>query len=185
MRLIDITIAALGLVVAAPLMLIIIALIRRDSEGGALFYQTRIGKNGAPFTCIKFRTMVQGTGDHPTHQVQSASVTKIGHLLRRTKLDELPQLINVLVGEMALVGPRPCLPAQEVLIKARRESGALAVRPGITGLAQVHGVNMSEPERLAVIDGYYAANRSLCGDVNIMYRTFAHVADGEKTAKTA
>ena len=185
MRVIDIILAITGLILAAPLMLLIIFLIRRDSDGGALFLQRRIGRDAKPFTCIKFRTMISGTGDRPTHQVQTASVTKIGHLLRRTKLDELPQLINVLKGEMALVGPRPCLPSQEVLIKARQESGALTVRPGITGLAQVHGVNMSEPERLAGIDGYYAANRSLCGDVIIMYQTLAHVADGEKTAKTA
>ncbi|GJM03348.1 MAG: sugar transferase [Rhodomicrobium sp.] len=185
MRVLDSIFAAIGLILAAPLMLVIIWLIRRDSEGGAMFNQIRIGKGGLPFTCIKFRTMAVGTGDRPTHKVQTASVTKIGHILRRTKLDELPQLINVLKGEMALVGPRPCLPSQDELIKARMASGALTVLPGITGLAQVHGVDMSAPERLASIDGYYAANRNFCGDLLIILRTFTHIAYGKKSAKTA
>lgn len=178
MRVIDIIIAALGLVLTLPLMLLLIWLIRRETPGGALFRQTRIGKGGKPFTCLKFRTMFTGTGDRPTHQTGAANITRTGQLLRRLKLDELPQLINVLKGEMAIVGPRPCLPSQTELIAARTQYGALDVLPGITGLAQIEGVDMSSPARLAVMDGYYAANRTICMDLMIMLRTLTRMAAG-------
>lgn len=175
MRIIDLATSLLGLLILAPLMLLIAMLVKLETNGPALFKQTRIGKNGSTFTCLKFRSMFVDTANRPTHEVQTSSVTKIGYILRRTKLDEIPQLLNVISGQMGLVGPRPCLPSQIELIEAREKSGALTVRPGITGLAQVNGVDMSEPKRLALIDGYYAHKRSLCGDLGLIINTFKHV----------
>jgi O-antigen biosynthesis protein WbqP len=101
---------------------------------------------------VKFRTMRPGTASVATHLAEASAVTPFGRFLRRTKLDELPQLWNVLKGEMSLVGPRPCLPNQEELIAERQKRGVFEVRPGITGLAQVNGIDMSEPARLAEVD---------------------------------
>lgn len=185
MRLIDFIIAALGLIFLAPLLLVVWALIRLNSPGDAYFRQCRVGRHEKPFTCLKFRTMHSGTGDRPTHETSSDNVTSIGRTLRRYKLDELPQLLNVLAGHMSLVGPRPCLPGQHELIAARRATGAFDVRPGITGLAQIRGVDMQTPTRLARIDGHYARSRSLCGDLAIIASTFAHVISGDGHASTA
>ncbi len=104
------------------------------------------------FLLVKFRTMRPDTASVATHLAQASSITRLGRFLRRTKLDELPQLWNVLKGEMSLVGPRPCLVSQVELIAAREARGVFAVRPGITGLAQVNGIDMSDPERLAKMD---------------------------------
>ncbi len=175
MRLIDFITAFLGLILLAPLLLLLAIIIKRDSSGPALFCQTRIGKNGHPFTCLKFRTMQANTENVPSHEVRASQVTKVGQSLRRFKLDEIPQLINVLRGEMGLVGPRPCLPSQTELINARKQSGALKVLPGITGLAQIEGIDMSEPQRLAKRDGEYAQTRTLGGDLAIIVKTFTHI----------
>src|SRR5690606_22830348 len=112
----------------------------------------------AVFVCYKLRTMAPGTPDRGTHEVSVAAVTPLGRFLRKMKLDELPQLWNVLVGEMSLVGPRPCLTSQGAVIAARRARGVYAVRPGVTGPAQVLGVDMSTPEQLAEIDASWVAN---------------------------
>ena len=108
--------------------------------------------------------MYSGTANLPTHEVQASSVTALGEHLRRFKVDELPQLCNVLIGDMSLVGPRPCLPSQTALVEARRHLGVFEVRPGITGLAQVNGVDMSDANRLAEIDAQYVRTQSLIGD---------------------
>lgn len=170
-RLFDLFVSAFGLLVLWPALLLLIFLVRSSSNGPGLFRQERIGKNGAKFVCFKFRTMKFGTSHLPSHEVSNAAVTRLGSFLRRTKLDELPQLFNVLVGEMSLVGPRPCLPNQVELIEARQASGALSVPPGITGLAQIQGVDMSTPNLLARIDGEYARGRSFFGDLAIIWRT--------------
>lgn len=107
----------------------------------------------------------------PTHAVGQAALTPLGRFLRRSKLDELPQLLNVLRGEMSLVGPRPCLPTQTELVEARRKEGALTVKPGITGLAQVQGIDMSDPIRLAAVDGIYARTRSFWDDIWLIVQT--------------
>ncbi|MET0169614.1 MAG: sugar transferase, partial [Aliihoeflea sp.] len=148
-RLLDIVIALPLLIVSLPVLAVLVAAIRFDSRGAGLFRQVRIGRGENEFTCLKLRTMRQDTGDRATHLTSADQVTRIGGLLRRTKLDELPQLWNVLKGEMSLVGPRPCLPSQKELILARRRRGVFSARPGITGLAQVKGVDMADPERLA------------------------------------
>jgi O-antigen biosynthesis protein WbqP len=154
-----------------PILLIVIIAIRLQSPGPAIFRQVRVGKNGQPFTCYKLRTMYSGTANLPTHEVQGSSVTVLGKHLRRFKIDELPQLCNVLIGDMSLVGPRPCLPSQTALVEARRQLGVLEVRPGITGLAQVNGVDMSDANRLAEIDAQYVRTQSLMGDFRLILAT--------------
>ena len=138
-RAFDVSASAVLLLFGWPILLIVIIAIRLQSQGPAIFRQVRVGKNGRPFTCYKLRTMYSGTANLPTHEVQASSVTPIGEHLRRFKVDELPQLCNVLIGDMSLVGPRPCLPSQTALVEARRLLGVFEVRPGITGLAQVNG----------------------------------------------
>ena len=175
MRFIDYSAAIFGLMFLAPIMLIIAILIKIDSKGPALFKQQRVGKNGKAFTCLKFRTMEVGTKHVPTHQSSASSITKIGNILRRTKLDELPQLINVLFGQMALVGPRPGLPTHEELTNARFKTGALDILPGITGLSQVEGLDMSTPVLLAERDGDYAKSKNLIFDIKLIFMTLGSI----------
>jgi O-antigen biosynthesis protein WbqP len=170
-RAFDVVACTLFLVVFWPILFAIIVAIRLQSPGQAIFMQVRVGKNGRPFTCYKLRTMYSGTANLPTHQVDASAVTALGEHLRRFKLDELPQLWNVLVGDMSLVGPRPCLPSQIELVEARRRLGVLSMRPGITGLAQVSGVDMSDANRLAEIDARYVASQSLAEDFRLIWAT--------------
>ncbi|SHF60436.1 sugar transferase [Vibrio gazogenes] len=150
-RLLDFIFALLGLAILWPVMLCVCIVGYFDTKS-PIFTQTRVGRYQKPFTLIKFRTMPPDTQSVATHLVGSASVTKLGSFLRKTKIDELPQLINVLKGEMSLVGPRPCLFNQTQLIEARETRGVFNVLPGITGLAQVNEIDMSTPELLAEMD---------------------------------
>jgi O-antigen biosynthesis protein WbqP len=150
-----------------PVLLIIIAAIRLQNPGPAIFAQVRVGKEGRLFTCYKLRTMYSGTPNLPSHQV-GAAVPPLGIRLRGFKLDELPQFVNVLIGNMSLVGPRPYLLSQAELIEARRELGVL---PGITGLAQVNNVDMLNAVRLAEIDGQYARTQIFLGDIRLIFAT--------------
>ena len=132
---------------------------------------TLYNKNSSHFTLYKLRTMYCNTPSAPTHQTDPSAITYLGRWLRRLKLDELPQLLNVIKGDMSLVGPRPCLPSQQVLIEHRQRRGVFSVRPGLTGKAQVLGVDMSNPERLAKIDAEYVAERSFVGDIVLIVQT--------------
>jgi O-antigen biosynthesis protein WbqP len=170
-RAFDVLAAGLGLIVLWPVILLTAIAVRLNSPGPGILAQRRIGRDGREFTCYKLRTMHRNTAQVPTHQVGASALTSIGGFLRRSKLDELPQLLNVLRGDMSLVGPRPCLPTQAELIEARSRLGALGVLPGVTGLAQIHGVDMSDPARLAVIDAQYARTRTFGGDLIIILRT--------------
>ena len=170
-RAFDVAACGLFLLLFWPILLVVIIGIRLQSPGPAIFKQVRVGKGGRPFTCYKLRTMYSGTANLPTHEVQASSVTALGERLRRFKVDELPQLCNVLIGDMSLVGPRPCLPTQTALVEARRRLGVLEVRPGITGLAQVNGVDMSDANRLAEIDAQYVRTQSLIGDFRLILAT--------------
>jgi O-antigen biosynthesis protein WbqP len=170
-RAFDAVVAAAGLVVLSPVILISMVAIRLDSPGPAILSQTRVGKDEQPFRCHKLRTMHAGTAIVPTHLVGETQVTRVGRFLRRTKLDELPQLLNIVRGEMSLVGPRPCLPTQTELIEERRRRGVFAVRPGLTGLAQIRNIDMSDPPRLAEVDASYLATRTFAGDLSIIFRT--------------
>ena len=151
LRFFDFTFALLGLVFGFPVLLVIYVLGLFDT-GSPLFWQERVGRNKKPFNLVKFRTMKLDTASVATHLASSASITRFGHFLRKTKLDELPQLWNVLKGEMSLVGPRPGLFNQEELTAERARRGVFAVRPGITGLAQVNEIDMSTPALLAEVD---------------------------------
>ena len=170
-RALDVATCALFLAVFWPVLLAIIVAIKLHSPGYAIFAQPRVGQNGRLFTCYKLRTMYSGTANLPTHQVQASAVTSLGEILRRFKIDELPQLWNVLLGDMSLVGPRPCLPSQTELVDARKRLGVFAVRPGITGLAQVSGVDMSDANRLAEIDAQYVHTQSFVGDLRLVWAT--------------
>ncbi|MGB3389413.1 MAG: sugar transferase [Pseudaminobacter sp.] len=173
-------VALAGLVAAAPIILCCALIIRLSSRGPAIFCQTRVGLHERPFTCLKLRTMYADTRDAPSHETQASAITPIGHFLRRTKLDELPQLWNILVGEMSFVGPRPCLPTQTELIIARRKRGLYSIRPGITGVAQVAGVDMSDPERLAQLDAAYLEDISLRTDLRLIAATVFGAGRGDR-----
>lgn len=161
--------------VAIPILfipvLVIAVVIRLESPGPPLFRQVRVGRNGVLFTCLKLRTMHKGTLNKPTHEAGRSEITRFGVILRKTKLDEVPQLWNVVRGQMSLVGPRPCLPTQTELVSARRRLGVLALRPGITGLAQIAGVDMSDPELLARIDATYLDKQGFLEDLRIIVHT--------------
>ena len=159
-RPLDIAFSATGLVVASPLLIGTIIIGYLDT-GSPLFIQERVGKNQKPFKLLKFRTMKVSTESVASHLVDNTSITKLGKVLRKTKLDELPQLLNVLKGEMSLVGPRPNLFNQNDLIEAREDMCIYDVLPGITGLAQLSGIDMSTPERLAKKDKEMIDNMSL------------------------
>ncbi|MDX1538538.1 sugar transferase [Arsukibacterium sp.] len=150
-RLLDIAFSFFGLVFGFPV-LVILTVIGFFDTGSPIFRQVRVGRHKKPFTLVKFRTMRPDTAHVASHLASASSITPFGGFLRKTKLDELPQLWNVLKGEMSLVGPRPCLFNQEELIGEREQRGVLNSRPGITGLAQVNDIDMSTPELLAETD---------------------------------
>jgi len=150
-RILDFIFAFIGLIIGFPLLVTIFTVGLFDT-GSPLFWQERIGRYKKPFILVKFRTMKKDTISVASHLSCSSSITKFGRFLRKTKLDELPQLWNVLKGEMSLVGPRPGLFNQEELTRARDEKGIFEFRPGVTGLAQVHEIDMSTPILLAETD---------------------------------
>lgn len=150
-RFFDCVFAFFGLVMGFPLLAMLYVVGMFDT-GSPIFCQQRVGRNKQQFTLIKFRTMKKETASVASHLACADAITVFGRFLRRTKLDELPQLWNVLKGEMSLVGPRPCLFNQEELISEREQRGVLAARPGITGLAQVNEIDMSTPRLLAEMD---------------------------------
>jgi lipopolysaccharide/colanic/teichoic acid biosynthesis glycosyltransferase len=179
-RLIDIAVASLALLLSAPLMGLAVLAIRVESPGSAIYRQRRAGKEGVPFDVFKLRTMVDGAehiGAGLAVNANDSRITRVGGLLRRTSLDELPNLLNVLRGEMSLVGPRPTLPVQ-VAQYDERQRRRLAVKPGITGWAQVNGrASLPWPERIE-LDLYYVEHRSLALDLKILARTPVMVLGG-------
>ncbi|MGL6546308.1 sugar transferase [Aeromonas veronii] len=150
-RIIDFLVALLGLLLLWPVF-IMVFIIGFFDTGSPIFVQERVGRHKKPFRLVKFRTMTVDTKSVASHLASTSSITKLGAFLRKTKIDELPQLINVLKGEMSLVGPRPNLFNQEELIKERDALGVYEVLPGVTGLAQVQNIDMSTPALLAKID---------------------------------
>ncbi|KKB79442.1 hypothetical protein VW29_17680 [Devosia limi DSM 17137] len=181
-RLVDIAAALVILLVFWWLLLAIWVAIRFKSSGPGIFAQRRVGRKGVLFTCYKFRTMHVGTLQAATHEVTGNSVTAIGKVLRRTKLDELPQAWNLLTGEMTLVGPRPCLPSQAELIHERSKAGVLELTPGITGLAQVNGIDMSVPRTLVDYDQRYLKMQSLVLDAKLIVLTALGKGSGDRVA---
>lgn len=178
-RFFDFVFALLGLIVGAPVLLILV-LIGLFDTGSPIFRQERVGRYKKPFTLVKFRTMKPGTASVASHLASADAITPFGHFLRRTKLDELPQLWNVLKGEMSLVGPRPCLFNQQALIEEREQRGVLDARPGITGLAQVNDIDMSTPELLAKTDQQMLQNLTLGAYLKYIFMTVAGKGAGDR-----
>jgi O-antigen biosynthesis protein WbqP len=174
-RLLDLTVAGLALAAAAPLMLAIALAIRLGDGGPALFVQPRVGRCGRRFRQFKFRSMPVGTPNVPSTEGARLAVTAVGRPLRRTNLDELPQLWNVLRGEMSLVGPRPALPSQARLVALREANGAHAALPGLTGAAQVNSYDGMPEEEKARWDGWYAGRITLARDLSLILRTFPYL----------
>ena len=181
-RKIDFLLALFGLVSLMPLIILILILLYFDNQS-PFFYQQRIGKNLKKFTLIKFRTMREGTIDTPSHLVDSSRITPIGVMLRKTKLDEIPQLLNVIKGEMSLVGPRPCLPSQYELIRIRKKLNVHLFLPGITGLAQIKGIDMSNPLLLANTDREMIKNFNLNYYFYFIFKTITGNGLGDRVNK--
>lgn len=179
LRIVDIFLAIIGLIASLPLLLILVILGFLDT-GSPLFFQTRIGYHKKKFTLIKFRTMHPSTQSVATHFVDTSAITRLGCILRRSKLDELPQLWNVLKGEMSLVGPRPCLPSQLELIEERERRGIFSFRPGITGLAQINGIDMSTPRLLAEVDERMLKDLTLFSYFGLILKTIVGSGSGDK-----
>ncbi len=158
-------------IVALPICLALMVLIRLESPGAPLFVQERVGRGKKPFKIYKLRTMVEGTPDIASHHANSVSITLLGRALRRLKLDELPQLLNVIAGSMSLIGPRPCLYSQTELIAERDKRNLYALRPGVTGPGQLRGIDMSTPALLAEIEAQYFASHSVVRDLDLLFRT--------------
>jgi lipopolysaccharide/colanic/teichoic acid biosynthesis glycosyltransferase len=179
-RMVDIAFALVALALSSPVLLAAILAIRLTSRGPAIYRQRRSGLNGAQFDMLKLRTMVDGAehiGAGLAVNANDSRITRVGALLRRTSLDELPNLVNVLRGEMTLIGPRPTLPAQ-VAQYTPRQHGRLSVKPGVTGWAQVNGrASLPWSERIE-LDLYYVEHRSLALDLKILLRTPALVLGG-------
>lgn len=175
---------ALALVIPASLIIALAAIfIRMETSGPAIFKQVRVGINGTHFTLFKLRTMHVTTANKASHEIAASSITKVGGVLRKTKIDELPQIWSVLFGDMSFVGPRPCLPQQKELVKLRKERGALSVRPGITGPAQISGVDMSTPDKLSQIDASYAKDHNILSDIKMIVATATGSGRGDAATK--
>ncbi|MEA2151428.1 MAG: hypothetical protein QOD69_3258 [Solirubrobacteraceae bacterium] len=180
-RALDVVVAAIALVLAAPVLAVATIAIRLESRGSPIYRQRRVGLHGREFDVLKLRTMVDGAehvGAGLAVNVGDARITRVGAFLRRTSLDELPNLVNILRGEMAIIGPRPTLPAQ-VAQYTERERGRLAVRPGLTGWAQVNGrASLPWAERIE-LDLWYIEHRTWRLDLQILWRSVRMVLGGD------
>ncbi|MCI9318873.1 MAG: sugar transferase [Lachnospiraceae bacterium] len=179
---IDFVMASVGLVILSPLFLVLIVAIKADSKGPILFRQKRVGIHKSHFNILKFRTMRTDTPkDTPTHLLKNPEqyITRIGKFLRKTSLDELPQIINIIKGDMAIVGPRPALWNQYDLIEERDKYGANDIRPGLTGWAQINGRDELEIPVKAKLDGEYVKKMGLGMDIRCFLGTFLSVLRGD------
>lgn len=177
-RLIDIVLSFIGIIVLGIPMLIIAAVIKHEDPGPALFKQKRIGKNKKYFMLLKFRSMKMSTPhDVPTHQLENPEqyLFKCGKTLRKLSLDELPQLFNILKGDMSIIGPRPALWNQDDLIAERDKYGANGVKPGLTGWAQINGRDELEIPIKAKLDGEYVEKQSFLFDCKCFFGTIGKV----------
>lgn len=178
-RLLDIAVAASGLIIAAPIMVLCALAIWMEGGGSVIFKQRRVGADRRSFICYKFRTMSTDTPcecataelDHPERYI-----TRVGRFLRRTSLDELPQLFNVLKGDMSLIGPRPVIEAEWELVGLRDDLGVYSIRPGMTGLAQIRGRDIVSIRRKAAYDAQYVERMSFGYDFILLVKTLINVA---------
>ena len=181
-RYLDVFLSLIGAIALLPVLIVIGVAIKLDSKGPILFKQKRIGLGKGTFYLYKFRTMrIDTPKDMPTHLLENpdAYVTKVGHFLRHTSLDELPQLYNIIKGEMSIVGPRPALWNQDDLVEEREKFGANDVRPGLTGWAQVNGRDELPIPVKAAFDGEYVKKLSLMMDIKCILQTVMKVATGD------
>lgn len=174
-RALDIILGVIALGLLFPLILIVALAVCAEDGGPAIFRQRRVGRLGAQFSVLKFRSMTVGSGERPSAQAGDLRITRVGKFIRRMNIDELPQLVNVLFGEMSLVGPRPALASQTVLITLRERNGASRCRPGLTGLAQVEAYDGMPEDEKAKYDGIYASRISFRGDLTLIVRTLAYI----------
>jgi len=177
-RAIDLVLALAGLIVASPLLVALAIAVKLDSQGPVLFRQKRVGLHKTCFNILKFRTMRADTpGNVPTHMLENPGryITKTGKFLRRTSLDELPQIWNILVGQMSIIGPRPALWNQEDLLAERDKYGANDIKPGLTGWAQIHGRDELKIEDKARLDGEYVRRASFPFDAKCFFLTIFKV----------
>ena len=178
----DIVFSCLGLLFLFPVLGVLWVIGWFDNQS-PLFRQQRVGRHQQPFVLVKFRTMRPDTASVATHLADASAITSYGRFLRRTKLDELPQLWNVLLGHMSLVGPRPCLFNQHELITERAARGVFNVRPGITGLAQIQGIDMSAPELLAKTDAEMIASLTGWGYFRYIFLTVLGNGSGDRVRR--
>jgi O-antigen biosynthesis protein WbqP len=182
-RIFDVGFSFLGLIILSPIILLLFIIGFFDT-GSPLFRQERVGVNKRPFFLLKFRSMHVNTQAVATHLVQVSAITKWGSFLRKSKLDELPQLFNVLVGDMSLVGPRPNLYNQNELIEERSTRGVYLIRPGITGLAQIQKIDMSTPKLLAETDAKMIKNLSVINYFFYIFKTVLGRGFGDRVSKS-
>jgi len=182
LRCLDVALAGTGLVLGFPV-LMFLTIIGLFDTGSPVFRQVRVGRNKKPFTLVKFRTMKPDTASVASHLASASAITPFGGFLRKTKLDELPQLWNVLKGEMSLVGPRPCLFNQEELIAEREKRGVFDHRPGITGLAQVNEIDMSTPVLLAETDQQMLESLTIKDYFKYIFMTVAGKGSGDRVKR--
>ena len=181
-RFFDVVLSLIAILIFSPLVIFLYLIIYLENRS-PFFFQKRIGKNLKEFTLIKFRTMAIGTESCPTHLIKNTRITKLGSFLRKTKLDELPQLFNVIKGDMSLVGPRPCLPSQYELIDIRKTYEIYNYLPGITGLAQLKGIDMSEPFLLSKTDSIMMKNLNFYKYFYYLTLTFFGSGFGDRVKK--
>ncbi|MGB4298187.1 MAG: sugar transferase [Candidatus Saccharicenans sp.] len=174
-RLFDITLSVISLVFLSPLCILISLGILIEDGRPIIFKQKRVGKDGKQFIIYKFRSMAKNLGDIPSAEAKNVYITRVGGVIRRLSLDELPQLVNVIKGDMSIVGPRAPLPSQGRLCQLRKDLGAMGLRPGLTGLAQVNSYDGMPEDEKAKWDSIYAKNISLTTDLSIIMRTFLYV----------
>ena len=184
-RIFDFTVSLLLIIALIPVFLIIALVVLIDSGYPVIFKQYRVGKDNKLFYIYKFRTMKVNTRNTATEDLKEADsvITKSGRILRKTSLDELPQLFNVLAGKMSFVGPRPLIPEEKEIRQIRKELGVYSVRPGITGLAQVNGRDMLSAKEKALFDKEYVEKQSVLFDIKIMFKTVLVVLKRENIAE--
>lgn len=182
-RFFDLIVSCSVLPFAIPICLLATISIWIECKASPFFWQVRLGRNEIPFRLLKLRTMAVDTIQAASHEVNQQQILKVGRIIRAIKIDEIPQLWNVLTGDMSLVGPRPGLPLQEELTTARRHFNVFELLPGITGVSQIAGVDMSSPWDLAKLDATYNHSWRVDRDLNILWRTILGSGSGDAATK--
>ena len=182
-RFFDLIVSCSVLPLAIPICLVAAVAIWIECKASPFFWQIRIGRNETPFRLLKLRTMAVDTIQAASHEVNRQQILRVGQIIRAIKIDELPQLWNVLTGDMSLVGPRPGLPLQQELITARRQYNVFELLPGITGVSQIAGMDMSSPWELAKLDATYNQSWRVTRDLSILCRTILGSGSGDAATK--